>query len=52
MKYNRGEIKLRVYDLLNQNIGVIRTSNNNYIEDARYTILRRYFMLAFTYSLS
>jgi 5-hydroxyisourate hydrolase-like protein (transthyretin family) len=52
LKYNRGEIKLRVYDLLNQNIGVVRTSNNNYIEDARYTILRRYFMLAFTYSLS
>ena len=52
MKYNRGEFKLRVYDILNQNIGISRSSNNNYIEDSRTTILQRFLMLTFTYSLS
>ena len=52
MKYNRGQLSLRVYDLLNQNVGITRTSNNNYIEDRRVTILRRFFQLSFTFSLS
>ena len=52
MKYDRGEIKFRVFDILNQNLGVTRTSNANYIEDTKTNILRRYFMLSFTYSLS
>jgi hypothetical protein len=52
LKYNRGEFKFRVFDLLNQNIGISRTSNNNYIEDTRTRIIKRYFMLSFTYSLS
>ncbi len=52
LKYNRGEFKLRAFDLLNQNVGVSRSSNNNYIEDTRTNILRRYLMLSFTYSLS
>jgi hypothetical protein len=52
LKYNRAEMKLRVFDILNQNVGVNRTSNNNYIEDTRTNILRRYVMLSFTYSLS
>jgi hypothetical protein len=52
LKYNRGEFKLRVYDILNQNVGINRSSNNNYIEDSRTTILRRFLMLSFTYSLS
>ena len=52
LKYNRGEVKLRVFDLLNQNVGITRTSNANYIEDSRINNLQRYFMLSFTYSLS
>ena len=52
MKYNRGEFKLRVYDILNDNIAINRTSNNNYIEDSRTNILQRFLMLSFTYSLS
>ena len=52
LKYNRGEFKFRVYDLLNQNVSINRTSNNNYIEDSKTTLLRRFFMLSFTYSLS
>jgi hypothetical protein len=52
MKYNRGEIKLSAFDLLNENTGISRTSNMNYIEDSRVNTLQRYFMLTFTYSLT
>jgi hypothetical protein len=52
LKYNRAQIGLRVFDILNQNVGITRTSNSNYIEDRRTTLLQRYFMLSFTYSLS
>ena len=52
LHFNRGEIKLTATDLLNQNIGISRNSNQNYIEDNRVKTLRRFFMLTFTYSLS
>ena len=44
--------KLSVFDLLDQNVGISRTSNQNYIEDSRVKNLQRFFMLSFTYSLS
>ncbi|MGC4035550.1 MAG: outer membrane beta-barrel protein [Chitinophagaceae bacterium] len=52
LRFNRGEIKLRVNDILNKNIAVSRTSNQNYIEDSRVLNLRRFFLLSFTYSLT
>jgi len=52
LRFNRGELKLSVYDLLNQNVGITRTSNQNYIEDSRIKNLRRFFQLSFTYSLN
>jgi hypothetical protein len=52
LNYNRGELKLTAFDLLNQNVGISRTTNQNYIEDKRVTNLQRYFLLSFTYSLS
>jgi len=52
MKYSRGEIKFSAFDLLDKNIGINRTSNQNYIEDSRVNTLRRFFMLTFTYSLT
>ena len=52
LKNKRGEIKLSINDILNQNTGISRNSNANYIEDTRYTVLKRYAMLTFTYSLS
>ena len=52
LHFNRGEIKLTTFDLLNQNIGISRSTNQNYIEDRRVTNLQRYFLLSFTYSLS
>ena len=52
LKNKRGELKLTAYDLLNQNTGISRTTNGNYVEDTRFTVLKRYVMLTFTYSLS
>ena len=51
-KNKKGEFKLNVYDLLNQNKGVTRNTSGNYIEDQTYSVLKRYVMLTFTYSLS
>jgi hypothetical protein len=52
LKYNRGEIKFSVNDLLNRNIGVSRNTNSNFVEDSRVLTLRRFFQVAFTYSLT
>ncbi|TCD10876.1 TonB-dependent receptor [Pedobacter frigidisoli] len=49
---NRGTLKAAVNDLLNENQGISRTSNNNRIEDVSYNVLQRYFMFSFTYSLN
>ncbi|MEO6542381.1 MAG: outer membrane beta-barrel protein, partial [Ferruginibacter sp.] len=51
LKSKKGEIKLSAFDLLDQNIGVDRNGNANYIEDIQYKTLQRFFTLGFTYSL-
>jgi hypothetical protein len=50
-KKKDGELKLSVYDLLNQNKSISRTVEQNYIQDTRTQVLTRYFMLTFTYNL-
>jgi len=52
LKYNRGEMKLSVYDLLNENEAIVRNTNSNYIEDQNNRVLKRFFLLSFTYSLN
>lgn len=52
LKNNRGEIKFSAYDLLNKNVDVTRNATRNYVEDVRSTILKRYFLLTFTYNLN
>jgi Outer membrane protein beta-barrel family/Carboxypeptidase regulatory-like domain len=52
LKFNRGEIKLSVNDILNQNSGLSRNTIQNYIEDKKVNAIRRFFLLSFTYSLS
>ncbi|MEP6746739.1 MAG: TonB-dependent receptor [Bacteroidota bacterium] len=51
-KNKKGELRLQVYDILSQNIGISRNSNQNYIEDVSYNVLRRFFQLSFTYNIS
>ena len=52
LKYNRGEMKISVHDLLNENQAIVRTTNSNYIEDQNNRVLKRFFLLSFTYSLN
>ena len=47
----QGEIKIGVFDLLNQNVSVSRNVTNNYIQDVQNNVLKRYFLLTFTYNL-
>lgn len=49
---NKGTFKLSVYDLFNENVGILRTATANSIVDQNFNVLKRYFMFSFTYSLS
>lgn len=50
-KREEGEITLTAFDLLNSNTQVSRNITERYIEDSETNILRRYFLLSFTYNL-
>ncbi|MCS3798311.1 outer membrane beta-barrel protein [Niastella sp. OAS944] len=51
-KKKNGELKFSVNDLLNQNQSISRTISDGYVQDTRSTVLKRYFMLTFTYNLN
>jgi hypothetical protein len=51
-KKKNGELKLAVHDILNQNQSITRSVTQNYILDTKTTVLKRYFMLSFTYNLN
>ncbi|WP_460975938.1 TonB-dependent receptor domain-containing protein [Spirosoma knui] len=48
----RGELKLTVFDLLNQNNSISRNVTDTYFEDTQSLALRQYGMLTFTYKLN
>lgn len=49
---DQGTVTLKVYDLLNQNNNAQRTVNANFIQDSQSTVLRRYFMLSFSWKFN
>jgi hypothetical protein len=51
LKEEKGQLKLSVYDLLNQNINVYRYTGENFVTDIQTTTLTRYYMLSFIYNL-
>ncbi len=48
----KANIKLKVYDMLDQNISTSRFIGDDFIQDTNNLILTRYAMLSFTYKLS
>ena len=50
-KKKEGEIKFYMFDLLNQNVSIRRTVSGNTIQDVQTQVLKRYFMVSFTYNL-
>ncbi|GAB4343609.1 MAG: TonB-dependent receptor [Flammeovirgaceae bacterium] len=50
-KDQNGEIKVSVFDVLNQNNNINRTVTEAYIEDIQNRVLKQYYMLTFTYYL-
>ncbi|HEX2606242.1 MAG TPA: outer membrane beta-barrel family protein [Flavisolibacter sp.] len=51
-KNKKGEIKLSCFDILNQNRSIVRNITDNYVEDVQNSVLKRFFMLTFTYKLN
>lgn len=46
-----GELKLAIFDLLNQNVGISKTTTFNTIQDMKSLVRSRYAMLTFTYNI-
>lgn len=49
---DRATLKVKVYDLFNQNIATRRSTGDDFIQDTNQLILTRYAMFSFTYKLS
>ncbi len=51
LKGQKGELKLTVFDLLNQNKSITRNVTATQIQDLKNQVTQQYFMLTFTYRL-
>ncbi|HYC30242.1 MAG TPA: outer membrane beta-barrel family protein [Chitinophagaceae bacterium] len=51
-KNKSGEIRLSVFDILDQNIGVQRNASSNFISENTYNTIRRYWLLSFTWNFT
>ncbi|KQS27823.1 TonB-dependent receptor [Dyadobacter sp. Leaf189] len=51
LKGKQGEVKLHIFDILNQNRSLTRNTTETYIEDVRSIVLKRYFLVSFVYNL-
>ncbi len=47
----RGNIKFQVFDILDKDVGIVRTSSDNYFEETFKKNLGTYAMLSFTYNI-
>ncbi len=49
---DRGEIRISCYDIFDQNVSNYRYAGGNYITDSQSQILKRYFLLSYSYRFS
>ena len=45
-------LKLKAYDLLNQNVSVWRSTSDSYVQDTRATVLSRFLLLSLNFRLN
>ncbi|MDI9365223.1 MAG: outer membrane beta-barrel protein [Flavobacterium sp.] len=50
-KNQAGELKVAIYDMLNQNVSVSRSVTGNTVTDQQSTVLKQYFSVTFAYNL-
>jgi len=51
LRTKQAEVRLQVFDLLNQNRSLLRNTGDAYIEDVRSRVLKRYFLISLVYNL-
>ncbi|GAB3497026.1 TonB-dependent receptor [Spirosoma knui] len=51
LKGKQGEVRVQVFDLLNQNRSLVRNTADSYVEDIQSRVLKRYFMVSLVYNL-
>jgi hypothetical protein len=51
LRTRQAEVRLQVFDILNQNRSLIRNTGDTYIEDVRSRVLKRYFLISLVYNL-
>jgi hypothetical protein len=45
-------LKLKAYDLLNQNVNIWRSTSDSYVQDTRAAVLSRFFLLSLNFRLN
>ncbi|MFZ1280446.1 MAG: hypothetical protein WAR59_06405, partial [Ignavibacteriaceae bacterium] len=48
---NRAELRLSIYDMLNQNSNISRQTTDYYFQEYSTNVIGRYFMLSFLYNI-
>jgi hypothetical protein len=51
-KNNSGEVRLSVFDILDQNLGFQRNATSNFISENNYNTIRRYFLVSFIWNFT
>jgi len=51
LKDQKGQLKISAYDLLNENISVVRSTRENLIIDRQLNNMQRYYLLTFSYNI-